>query len=94
VSDPSFHSPRFLGNQYAPRFLERSKRHKEEKTTREYLSDEFRKDSSSAGILMAYFDLVVMSRISFIPTIEFTCPTGGPLFIMFSPMLWKRPFFG
>jgi hypothetical protein len=65
-----------------------------EKPSREYLSDEFGKDSFSAGILMVYFDLVVMLKISFIPTIEFPYSTGGPLFIISSPMSWKRSFFG
>jgi hypothetical protein len=66
----------------------------EEKPSREYLSDEFGTNSFSAGILMVYFDLVVMLKISFIPTIEFPYSTGSPLFIMSSPMSWQRPFFG
>jgi hypothetical protein len=55
VYDPSLHFPRFSGNQYAPSLLERRKRFMEEKSSREYLSDEFGKDSFSAGILMVHF---------------------------------------
>jgi hypothetical protein len=78
VSGPSLHSPRFSGDQYAPSLLERRKRFLKEKPTREYLSDKFGIDSFSAGILMMYFDLVVMLNISFIPTIEFPYSTGDP----------------
>jgi hypothetical protein len=59
--------------------LERRERFIKEKPTRGYLSDEFGIDSSSAGILMMYFDLVVMLNISFIPMIEFPYSTGDPL---------------
>jgi hypothetical protein len=55
VSDPSLHSPHFSGNQYAPSLLESRKRFMEERSSREYLSDEFGKDSFSAGTLMIYF---------------------------------------
>jgi hypothetical protein len=83
---PVHQSPRFSGNQYAPSLLERRERFLKEKSTREYLSDEFGIDSFSAGILMMYFDLVVMLNISFIHTIEFLYSTGDPLLIMPSPM--------
>jgi hypothetical protein len=86
VSGPSLHSPRFSGNQYAPSLLERRKIFIKEKPACEYLSDEFGIDSFSAGILMTYFDLVVMLNIVFIPTIEFPYSTGDPLLIMPSPM--------
>jgi hypothetical protein len=66
----------------------------EEKPYHEYLPVEFGKDSFSAGILMVYFDLVVMLKIFFIPTIEFTYSTASPLLIISSPMPWKRPLFG
>jgi hypothetical protein len=69
VSGPSLHSLRFSGNQYASSLLERRERFRNEKPTREYLSDEFGIDSFSAGILIMYFDRVVMLNISFIPTI-------------------------
>jgi hypothetical protein len=52
---PSLHSPPFSGNQYVPRFLERRKIFMEEKSSHEYLSDEFGKDSFNALILMVYF---------------------------------------
>jgi hypothetical protein len=55
VSDPSLHSPRFSGNQYAPSLFERSKRLTEEKLSREDLSYEFGIDYFSAGRLMVYF---------------------------------------
>jgi hypothetical protein len=45
-------------------------------------------------VLWYIFDIVVMSKISFVPTIEFTYSTGGPLVIMSSPMSWKMSFFG
>jgi hypothetical protein len=51
-------------------------------------------DSFSAGILMMYFDLVVMLNISFIPTIEFPYSTGDPLLLMPSPMSWQLSFLG
>jgi hypothetical protein len=86
VSSQSLHSPRFSGNQYAPSLLERRERFIKEKPIREYLSDEFGIDSFNAGILMMYFDLVVMLNIFFIPTIEFPYSTGDPLLIMPSPM--------
>jgi hypothetical protein len=94
VSGPSLHSPRFSGNQYAPSLLERRERFIKEKPTREYLSDEFGIDSLSAGILMMYFDLVVMLNISFISTIEFPYSIGDPLLIMPSPMSWQLSFLG
>jgi hypothetical protein len=79
------HSPRFSVNQDAPRFLER-KRFVVETPSREYLSDEFGKDTLSAEVLKVYFHFIVMLKISFIPRIEFTYSTGGPLLIMSSPM--------
>jgi hypothetical protein len=88
VSGPSLHSPRFSGNQYAPSLLERREKFIKEKPTREYWSDEFGIDSFSAGILMMYFDLVVILNIFFIPTIEFPDSTGDPLLIIPSPMSW------
>jgi hypothetical protein len=94
VSRPSLHSLRFSGNQYAPSLLERRERFIKEKPTREYLSDEFGINSFSAGILMMYFDLIVMLNISFIPTIEFPYSIGDPLLIMPSPMLWQLSFLG
>jgi hypothetical protein len=94
VFGPSLHSPRFSGNQYALSLLERRKRFLEERPSREYLSDEFGIESLSAGILMMYFDLVVMLKISFIPTIEFPYSTGDPLPIMLSPMSWQLSFLG
>jgi hypothetical protein len=94
VSGPSLHSPRFSGNQYARSLLERRERFIKEKSTREYLSDEFGIDSFSVGILMMYFNLVVMLNISFIPTIEFPYSTGDPLLIMPSQMLWELSFLG
>jgi hypothetical protein len=94
VSDPSLHSPRFSGNQYAPSLLETRERLIKEKPIREYLSDEFGIDSLSAGILMIYFDLVVMLNISFIPTIKFPYSTGDPLLIIPSPMPWQLSFLG
>jgi hypothetical protein len=72
--------------------LERRERFIKEKPTREYLSAEFGIDSFSAGILMMYFDLVVMLNISFIPTIEFPYSTGDPLLMMPSPMSWQLSF--
>jgi hypothetical protein len=66
--------------------LERRERFIKEKATREYLLDEFGIDSFSAGILMMYFDLIVMLNIFFIPTIEFPYSTADPLLIMPSPM--------
>jgi hypothetical protein len=74
--------------------LERREKIIKEKPTREYLSDEFGIDSFSVGILMTYFDLVVMLNISFIPTIEFPYSTGDPLFIMPFPMSWQLSFLG
>jgi hypothetical protein len=94
VSGPSLHSPRFSGNQSAPSLLERGERFIKEKPTREYLSDKFGIDSFSAGVLMMYFDLVVMLNISFIRTIEFPYSTGDPLLIMPSPTLWQLSFLG
>jgi hypothetical protein len=94
VSGPSLHSPRFSGNQYTPSLLERRERLIKEKSIREYLSDEFGIDPFSAGILMMYFDLVVILNISFILTIEFPDSTGNPLFIMPSPMEWRLSFLG
>jgi hypothetical protein len=94
VSGPSLHSPRFSGNQYAPSLLERRERFIKEKSTREYLSNEFGIDSFSAGILMMYFDLVLTLNISFIPTIEFPYSTGDSLLIMPSPMSWQLSFLG
>jgi hypothetical protein len=93
VSGPSLHSPRFSGNQYAPSLLKRRERFIKEKPTGEYLSDQFGINSFSAGILMMYFDLVVMLNISFIHKIEFPSSTGDPLLIMPSPMLWQLSFF-
>jgi hypothetical protein len=55
VSGPLFHSPRFSRNQHAPSLLKRRKGFREEKPSREYLSDEFETDFFSAGILMTYF---------------------------------------
>jgi hypothetical protein len=72
----------------------REKRFIKEKPTRGYLSDEFGIDSFSAGILMMYFNIVVMLNISFIPTIEFHYSTGDPLLIMPSPMSWQLSFLG
>jgi hypothetical protein len=94
VSGPSLHSPRFSGNQYVPRLLERRERFIKEKLTREYLSDEFGINSFSAGILMMYFDFVVTLNISFIPTMEFPYSTRDPLLIMPSPMSWQLSFLG
>jgi hypothetical protein len=94
VSGPSLHSPPFSGNQYAPNLLERKERFIKEKPTREYLSDEFGINSFSAGILIMYFDLVVMLNISFISPIEFPYSTGDPLLIMPSPMSWQLSFLG
>jgi hypothetical protein len=94
VSDPSLHSPRCSGNQYAASLLGRRERFIKEKFTREYLLDEFGIDSFRAGILMMYFDFVVMLNISFIPTIEFLYSTGDPLLIMPSPMSWQLSFLG
>jgi hypothetical protein len=94
VSGPSLHSPRFSGNQYAPSLIDRRERFIKEKPTREYLSDEFGIDSFSAGILMIYFDLVVMLNISFIPTIEFLYSTGDSLLIMPPPISWHLSFLG
>jgi hypothetical protein len=74
--------------------LERRERFIKEKPAREYLSDEFGIDSFSAGILMTYFDLVVMLKISFIPTIEFPYSGGDPLLIVPSPMSWQLSFLG
>jgi hypothetical protein len=74
--------------------LERRERFIKEKSTREYLSDEFGIDSFSAGTLMTYFDLVVMLNISFIPTIEFPYSTGDQLLMMPSPMPWQLSFLG
>jgi hypothetical protein len=82
------------GNQYAPRLLERREKFIHEKPGREYLSDEFGTDSFGAGILMMYFDLVVMLNISFIPMIEFPYSTGDPLLLMPSPMSWQLSFLG
>jgi hypothetical protein len=94
VSGPSLHSRRFSGNQHAPSLLERRERFIKEKPTREYLSDELGIDSFNAGILMMYFDPVVMLNISFIPTIEFPYSSGDPLLIMPSPMSWQLSFLG
>jgi hypothetical protein len=74
--------------------LERRKRFIKEKPTCEYLSDEFGIDSFSAGILMMYFDLVVILNISFIPPTEFPYSTGDPLLIMPSAMSWRLSFLG
>jgi hypothetical protein len=74
--------------------LKRRERFIKEKPTHEYLSDKFGIDSFSAGILMIYFDRVVMLSISFIPMIEFPYSTGDPLLIMPSPMLWQLSFLG
>jgi hypothetical protein len=74
--------------------LERRERFIKEKPTREYLPNEFGRDSFSAGIFMMYFDLVVMLNISFIPTIEFPYSTGDPLLIMPSTMSWQLSFLG
>jgi hypothetical protein len=74
--------------------LERRKRFIKGKPTRAFLSDEFGIDSFSAGILMTYFDLVVMLNISFIPLIEFPYSTGDPVLIMPSPMSWQLSFLG
>jgi hypothetical protein len=93
VSNPSVHSPHFSGNQYAPRFLERRKIFIEEKPSREYLSNEFGKLLSVLGYLSCIFDLIVMLKLFFIPTIDFTYPTSGALPIMCYPMSRKRPFF-
>jgi hypothetical protein len=49
---------------------------------------------SVLGYLWYTFDFVVALKISFILTIEFAYSTAGPLLIIFSPMLWKRSFFG
>jgi hypothetical protein len=65
-----------------------------EDPSREYPSDHFGQDFFSGGILVVYFDLVVVLKISFIPPIEFTDSTRIPLLILVSPMSWKRPFFG
>jgi hypothetical protein len=92
VSGPS--PPRFSGNQYAPSLLEIRERFIKEKSTREYLSDKFGIDSFTAGILMMYFDLVVMLNISFILTVGFSYSTGDPLLIMPSPMSWQLSFLG
>jgi hypothetical protein len=89
VSGPSLHSPRFSGNQYPPSLLERREGFINEKPTREYLSDEFGIDAFSAGILMMYFDLVVMLNISFIPKTKFPYSIGDPLLSMPSPMSWQ-----
>jgi hypothetical protein len=94
VSNPSLHSPRYSGNQYAPSLLKRRKRFIKEKPTREYLSDEFGIYSFNAEILMMHFDLVVMLNISFIPTIEFPYSTCNPLLIMSSPISWQLSFLG
>jgi hypothetical protein len=94
VSGSSFHSPHFSGNQYAPSLLKRRERFIKEKPTHEYLSDGFGIDSFSAGILMMYFNLVIMLNISFIPTIEFPYSIGDPLLIMSSPMSWQLSFLG
>jgi hypothetical protein len=93
VSDPSLHSPGFSVNQYAPHFLERSKRFLEEKPSCEYLSDEFGKTLSVPGYWCSIFGIVVVLKISFISTIEFTYSTGAPLLIMSSPLWWKKTFF-
>jgi hypothetical protein len=74
--------------------LGRRERFIKENPTLEYLLDEFGIDSFSAGILMMYFNLVVMLDISFIPTMEFPYSTGDPLFIMLSPMSWQLSFVG
>jgi hypothetical protein len=74
--------------------LERRERFVKEKLTREYLPDEFGIDFFSAGILMLYFNLVVILNISFIPTIEFPYSTGDPLLIMSSPMSGQLSFLG
>jgi hypothetical protein len=74
--------------------LERRERFIKEKATREYLADEFGRDSFSAGILIMYFHLVVILNISFIPTIEFPYSIGDPLLIMPSPMTRQLSFLG
>jgi hypothetical protein len=74
--------------------FERRERFIKEKPTCECFSDEFGLDSFSVGILMMYFDLVVMLNISFIPMIEFPYSTGDPLLIMPSPMSWQFSFLG
>jgi hypothetical protein len=74
--------------------LERRERFIKERPTREYLSDEFGIDSFSAGILIMYFDLVVMLNTSFILMIEFPYSTSDPLFIMPSPISWQLSFLG
>jgi hypothetical protein len=84
--------PQVSVNQHAPSLLETRERFIKEKPTREYLSEEFGIDSFSVGILMMYFDLVVMLNISFIPMIEFPYSTGDPLLIMPSPMSWQLSF--
>jgi hypothetical protein len=94
VSGSSLHSLRLSGNQYASSLLERRERFIKEKPTREYLSDEFGIDSFSAGILMMYFDFVVMLNISFIPTIEFPYSTGDPLLIIPSSISRQLSFLG
>jgi hypothetical protein len=54
VSDPSLYSPRFSRNQYTPCFPEKRIKVMEKKPSREYLSDEFGKDSFNVGILIMY----------------------------------------
>jgi hypothetical protein len=49
---------------------------------------------SVLGYWWCIFDLVVMLKTSFVPTIEFPYSTGDPLLIIPSPMSWQRPFFG
>jgi hypothetical protein len=48
---------------------------------------------SVLGYWCCIFGLVVMLKIPFMPTIEFTYSAGGPLLIMSSPISWKRTFF-
>jgi hypothetical protein len=85
VSGPSLHSRAFQEINMCL-VCSREKRFIKEKPTREYWSDEFGIDSFTAGILMMYFDLVVMLNISFIPMIEFPYSTGDLLLIIPSPM--------
>jgi hypothetical protein len=49
---------------------------------------------SALGYWWSIFDLVAMLKIFFIPAIEFSYSTGGPLLTMSSPMSWQRPFVG
>jgi hypothetical protein len=54
VSGPSLHFPRFSRNQYALNLLDRREKFREQKPSREYLSNEFGTNSFSAEILMVY----------------------------------------